>query len=191
MTIALQVRTTTTATDFQVRKLQKYFASFDVDGDGVIDMLDYTGMAQLYCEAYDVTPRSPTWRAMHEWALIVWRAIERRTGSLHPTKLTRDEWVSWMGSSEYADFVIHAAIPFSLMAFAIADADGDGRCNVAEMMAAQRRSGMNEAEIHRSFDVLDTDGDGFVTAEEFAQALDEFYFSDDPDAPGNLLAGDL
>jgi hypothetical protein len=96
-----------------------------------------------------------------------------------------------MGSAEYADFVVLAAIPFSVMAFSIADGDGDGRCDVHEMMAAQHRSGMSEDEIHRSFDMLDGDGDGYVAVEDFIQALRDFYFSDDPAAPGNFMAGDL
>lgn len=191
MATDLQVRTPTSATDIQVRKLHKWFASFDADGDGVIDVLDFTGMAQLQCEAYGIAARSDTWRRLHECAHVVWRAIEQRTGTLNRAKLTRQEWVSWMGSNEYADFVVGAAIPFSLMAFSIADADGDGRCDVNEMMAAQHRSGMSEEEIHRYFDRLDLDGDGYVTADDYAQALREFYFSDDPAARGNFIAGDL
>lgn len=187
----LQARMPTTATEVQLRKLQKWFASFDADGDGVIDVLDFTGMAQLYCEAYSVAPRSEAWRRMHGCAHVAWRAIEQRTGTANAAKLTRDEWVSWLGTNEYTDFVVRAAIPFSLMAFSIADADGDGRCEVDEMMAAQHRSGMSEEEIHRSFDMLDLDGDGYVTRDDFTQALREFYFSKDPDAPGNFMAGDL
>jgi Ca2+-binding EF-hand superfamily protein len=59
------------------------------------------------------------------------------------------------------------------------------------MMAAQRRSGLSEEEVRRSFDVLDFDGDGYVSAEDFVEAHRDFYFSDDPNAPGNLMAGDL
>ena len=185
-----QVRTAPT-TELQIRKLHKWFASFDADGNGVVDILDFTGMAQLYCEAYGIAPRSDAWRRMHGSAHVLWRALEQRTGAPNPAKLTLEEWVSWMGSNEYVDFILRAAIPFSETAFSLADADGDGRCNVHELMAAQHRSGMSEEEIHRSFDVLDLDGDGYVTAEGFTQAHVEFYFSDDPAAPGNLMAGDL
>jgi len=191
MVTDLPVRTPTLATELQVCKLHKWFASFDTDADGLIDILDFTGMAQLYCEAYEVPPRSDTWRRMHQSAHVAWRAIEKRTGGVNPAKLTLQEWVSWLGSHEYADFVERAAIPFSMTAFSIADVDGDGRCQVHEMMAAQHRSGMSGQEVGRSFDMLDTDGDGYVTADEFTSALREFYFSDDPDAPGNFIAGDL
>jgi hypothetical protein len=173
------------------RKLTRWFASFDTDGDGVVDLLDVTGMAQVYCEAYEIAPRSPTWRRMHEGAHMLWRAIERRTGAATPAKLTLEEWLSWPSTFEYVDFIERAAIPFSETAFGIADADGDGRCTVDEMMAAQHRSGMSRAEVDRSFDALDLDGDGYVTAEEFAEAHRDFYFGEDPDAPGNALAGDL
>jgi len=191
MATDLQVLTPVGASDFQVRKLHRWFASFDTDRDGVIDVLDFTGMAQVYCEAYDVPPRSDAWRRMHHHALIVWRALEQRTGAAQPAKLTRGEWVAWLGTSEYTDFILRAAIPFSQMAFSLADGDGDGRCNVYELMAAQRRSGMNEDEIHRAFDRLDQDGDGYVTEDDFEQAHREFYFSDDPSAPGNYLAGEI
>jgi Ca2+-binding EF-hand superfamily protein len=191
MVIDLRERVSAGPTDLQIRKLEKVFASFDADADGVIDVLDFTGMAQLYCDAYGVAPRTETWRKIHGCAHVMWRSIEQRTGTLHPARLTRREWVSWSTSHEYADFVVHAAIPFSMTAFSMADADHDGRCNVDEMMAAQRRSGMIEDEIRRSFDLLDSDGDGYVSAEEFARALNEYYFSDDPDAPGNSIAGDL
>jgi EF-hand domain pair/EF hand len=191
MATDLQVRTAASATDLRSRKLHRWFASFDTDGDGVIDLLDFTGMAQLYCEAYGIAPRSDTWRRMHESAHVVWRAIERRTGAPNPAKLTRQELVAWVGSNEYTDFVELAALPFSMTAFSIADADGDGRCDVYELMAAQRRSGMSEEEIHRSFDLLDVDGDGYVTADDFAQAHVDFYFSDDPAARGNYMAGEL
>jgi hypothetical protein len=191
MTIALEPRRRTRPSELQIRKLNKVFLSFDADGDGVIDMLDLTGMAQLYCDAYGVATRSDGWRRIHACAQVMWRAIEQRTGTLDPARLTRQEWIDWMASNEYADYVWQAAIPFSMAAFAMADGDGDGRCQVEEMSAAQRRSGMSEREIRWSFGLLDSDGDGYVTAEEFAQALEEYYFSDDPHAPGNSIAGDL
>ncbi len=191
MATDLRERTPTPASEFQVRKLNRWFASFDTDGDDVIDVLDFTGMAQLYCDAYGVPTRSDTWRRMHEAAHVLWRAIERRTGTLNPAKLTRQEMISWLGTAEYADFIERAAIPFSTTAFAIADADGDGRCNVYEMMAAQRRSGMSEEEVHRSFDLLDLDGDGYVTEDDFVEGHRDFYLGDDPTGPGNYMAGDL
>jgi Ca2+-binding EF-hand superfamily protein len=191
MTIALESRRRTKPSELQIRKLNKVFMSFDPDGDGVIDVLDLTGMAQLYCDAYDVPTRSEAWRNIHGCAQAMWRAIEQRTGTLNPAKLSRQEWIDWMGSTEYADYVALAAIPFSMAAFALADADGDGRCQVEEMSEAQRRSGMSEREIRWSFGLLDADADGYVTAAEFEQALEEYYFSDDPDAPGNSIAGDL
>ena len=191
MATELEVSSPLGPSDLQERKLTRWFASFDTDGDGVIDVLDFTGMAQVYCEAYDVPPRSETWRRMHHYALIVWRAIEKRTGAADPSRMTREEWLAWPGTSEYVDFIVRAAIPFSQTAFSIADADGDGRCNVYELMAAQHRSGMSEEEIRRAFDRLDLDRDGFVTTDDFERAHREFYFSDDPEAPGNYLAGEF
>ncbi len=186
-----ELRRPVPASDLMIRKLDRWFASFDTDLDGAIDLLDVTGMAQVYCEAYGIPPRSATWRRMHRAAHVLWRAIEHRSGAEVPTRLGRKELHAWAGTYEYVDFIERAAIPFSETAFSIADSDGDGRCTVDEMMAAQKRSGMSEQEVHRSFGVLDFDSDGFVTAEDFVEAHRDFYFSHDPQAPGNLMAGDL
>jgi hypothetical protein len=41
------------------------------------------------------------------------------------------------------------------------------------------------------FDRLDRDNTGGLTEEDLVQAVQEFYLSNDPDAPGNVLYGEL
>jgi Ca2+-binding EF-hand superfamily protein len=179
------------ATDLQRRKLEKVFGSFDVDRDGVINELDITSMAQIWCDTYDVVPRSESWLKIHGSAARMWRDMRGSTGRDGVKRVTKEEWVAWMGSPEFADFVERSAIPFSMAVFDAADSDRDGKITVEEMMAAQSKSGMSEAETRGAFDLLDTDHDGYVTGPEYVQAAREFYLSDDPKAPGNLIAGEL
>jgi EF-hand domain pair len=146
-------------------------------------------MAQVYCEAYGIPPRSAMWRRMHEAAHDLWRAIERRTGGEDPADAEGVALVA--GHLRVRRLHRAGGDSVSGTAFSIADAYGDGRCTVDEMMAAQRRSGLSEEEVRRSFDVLDFDGDGYISAEDFVEAHRDFYFSDDPNALGNLMAGDL
>lgn len=179
------------ATDLLQRKLEKVFGSFDIDQDGVIDQLDITAMAQIWCDTYDAAPNSEDWRKIHGAAATMWRDIRGSLTEDGTKKVTRQEWVSWSDMADFPEFVERSAIPFSMAVFDVADADRDGRITVEEMMAAQIKSGMTAAETRGAFDLLDTDHDGFVTADEYVQAAREFYLSDDPDAPGNSIAGDL
>jgi hypothetical protein len=106
-------------------------------------------------------------------------------------RVTREDWVHWGDEPEFPEFVEKSAIPFSMAVFGVADSDRDGRITVEEMMAAQIKSGMRPQETRAVFDRLDTDADGYVTDKEYVQAAREFYLSDDPNAPGNAIAGDL
>jgi Ca2+-binding EF-hand superfamily protein len=177
--------------ELRQRKLQKVFASFDIDQDGVIDEMDITAMAQIWCDTYDVAPRSDGWRKIHGHAHRLWHDIRGSTDSYGSKKVTREEWVAWGDEAEFVDFVESAAIPFSMAVFDVADNDWDGRITVEEMMAAQMKSGMSAEETRDVFGRLDTDQDGYVTRHEYIQAAREFYLSDDPNASGNLIAGAL
>jgi Ca2+-binding EF-hand superfamily protein len=179
------------ATAFQRRKLGKVFDSFDPDQDGVIDELDLTAMAQIWCDTYEVAPNTPAWRKIHGQAHKLWRGIQTSMDSGGVTRVTKTEWVARMEKPDFPEFVEKEAIPFSMAVFDAADKDRDGRITAEEMMAAQSKSGMSEQETRGVFKLLDTDNDGYVTADEYVQAAREFYLSDDPNAPGNLIAGDL
>ncbi|MBQ1056843.1 EF-hand domain-containing protein [Micromonospora sp. C32] len=178
-------------TELQRRKLEKVFASYDADGDGVIDGLDITAMAQIWCDTYGVAPYSPGWRRIHGAAARMWRGMRGSDGPDGEKRVTVAEWVAWADKPEFPEFVTNAAAPFSLAVFDVADADRDGRINHAEMFAAQSKSGMRSDDTQRIFDRLDTDRDGYLTSEEYGRAAHEFYLSTDPDAPGNVIAGEL
>jgi len=179
------------STELRRRKLEKVFGSFDVDQDGIIDGLDITAMAQIWCDTYEAAPMSEEWRKIHSAAARMWRDIRGETDLDGVKRVTRKGFVAWMAEPDFAEFVERAAIPFSLAVFDVADKDRDGRITMPEMMAAQSKSGMSEAETKAAFDLLDTDGDGYVSDAQYAQAARDFYLSDDPEAPGNKIAGDL
>jgi Ca2+-binding EF-hand superfamily protein len=72
---------------------------------------------------------------------------------------------------------------------AIADSDRDARLTRSEFVALMSGFGVREAESVRAFDAMDSDGDGLVTSQEFEQATEEFFTSDDPSSVGNALWG--
>lgn len=173
------------------RKLEKVYGSFDADRDGVIDELDITALAQVWCETYDLPPYSEHWRSVHLHAHRMFRAMPGRPNVEGVEQVTVEDWVAWGDDPGFADFVEASAIPFSMAVFAAADKDRDGRITATEMMAAQMRGGMSEEEARRAFTVLDTDRDGYVTTDEYIRAARAFYLSDDPAEAGNSIAGDV
>src|SRR5262249_23948604 len=74
---------------------------------------------------------------------------------------------------------------------AIADADGDGRLSPSDFRAFQGAHfpHLTEADANEAFAHLDTDDDGYLSAEEVVRAIIEYWSSSDPDAPGNWWMG--
>ncbi|WP_280406081.1 EF-hand domain-containing protein [Nocardia brasiliensis] len=175
----------------RMTKLRKLFSAYDVDQDGVMDELDVTALAQMWCDTYDLPPRSADWSSIHRQAHRMFRDMPGSLDADGDKKVTIDEWVAWGDHPEFQKFVENSAIPFSMAVFAAADKDRDGRINAQEMMAAQIKGGMSEEETNKAFALLDADGDGYVTTDEYIQASREFYLSDDPAARGNHIAGEL
>jgi EF hand domain-containing protein len=178
-------------TELRQRKLEKAYGSIDVDQDGVITALDVTALAQIWCETYDLPPRSADWFAIHAAGQKLFREMPGSTGPDGVKHVTAADWVRWGDDARFPEFVENTAIPFSMAVFDAADKDDDGKIDRAEMMAAQIRGGMSEVETKQAFGILDTDGDGYVTHDEYVRAARDFYLSDDPEAPGNSIAGEL
>ncbi|PXX70592.1 EF hand domain-containing protein [Nocardia tenerifensis] len=175
----------------RTKKLQRLFGAYDTDQDGVMNELDVTSLAQMWCDTYDLTPRSEDWNNIHRTAHRMFREMPGTVDTAGEKRVAMDEWVAWGDHPDFPRFVETAAIPFSMAVFAAADKDGDGRISAPEMMAAQIKGGMSEEETNKAFALLDTNGDGYVTSDEYIDALREFYSSDDPAARGNHIAGEL
>ncbi|CAM4472622.1 EF-hand domain-containing protein [Nocardia ninae] len=175
----------------RISKLRKLFGAYDVDQDGVMDELDVTALAQMWCDTYDLPPRSAEWNRIHRQAHRMFRDMPGSVDADGIKKVTVDEWLAWGDHPEFRKFVESSAIPFSMAVFAAADKDQDGRISMPEMMAAQLKGGMSEQETNKVFSLLDADGDGYVTTDEYVEASREFYLSDDPAARGNHIAGEL
>ncbi|MFE9577151.1 EF-hand domain-containing protein [Nocardia sp. NPDC006044] len=156
-----------------------------------MDQLDVTALAQMWCDTYELPPLSAEWSRIHRQANRMFRDMPGSVDADGTKKVNVEEWVEWGDHPEFPEFVETAAIPFSMAVFDAADKDRDGKITAPEMMAAQIKGGMSEQETNKAFALLDADGDGFVTTDEYVLASREFWLSDDPAARGNHIAGEL
>jgi Ca2+-binding EF-hand superfamily protein len=176
------------ATDLQLRKFEKLFENLDTDGDGVIDQADVDRLVQGWCAAFGVPPGSERWRQATARSNKLWQSLESRADADGDTVVGKQEWVA---AHEDPAFIENVAIPLAEANFDLADVDQDGRVALNEWMTAQSVVGLGQIEALEAFQLLDADGDGFITAEEHLAALHEFYRSTDSEDAGNLMAGRL
>ena len=173
------------------RKLMKSFGSLDFDQDGVIDKVDAVALAQLWCDTYELDPRSDHWRSIHRCAYTLLRDVPGEFDADGIKRISLEKWLAWGDDPAFADYVERIAIPFSVEVFTAADKDRDGLLTQADMMVAHLKADMLEEDSKLAFKSLDTDDDGYVSVNQYFEANREFYLSEDPAARGNYLAGHL
>ncbi|MFB9904141.1 EF-hand domain-containing protein [Allokutzneria oryzae] len=159
-------------TSLQQHRLTREFNRYDVDGDGTIDQTDIDGVVQSLCSAHRVVPGSPAWREITSRANRLWYDLIGHLDDDGDRTVSREEWVA---AHDRPGFIDAVAIPLARFAFEIGDADQDGRMSLNEWMISHTVFGSNQLEALESFQSLDEDGDGYVTADEHAAAVARFY----------------
>ena len=168
-------------------KLAVRFDQHDVDGDGYIEEDDYQKLGSLLSDSLnaDAAQRQAISAGLAEqWTQLHTLADTDRDG-----RISREEYITAMGSGIAADLeaLDRAVLQSSRAIVTAADSDDDGYLDLPdyERLAALLRI----EQAADGFALLDTDADGRLSIQEILTALVDFYTSDDPDSPGNLLFG--
>lgn len=180
--------------DLLKAKINHGFGHLDVDADGLLTEQDHVLMGRRAAEALGHAPDSPQEQRIVDAYLRVWHELHLPHIPGGGTSISREQFLASTGSLADDPRAARASVGVIAEAFlAIADTDADGRVSPGEYLAFQRGHfpGLTETEVAEAFEHLDTDGDGYLTAEEFTRACVEFWSSTDPDAPGNWWMGRL
>lgn len=178
--------------DLQERKLTRYFRVHDVDDDGRVARPDFERVVENVRMLHGVGENSPEHQALRDAYLQRWEALRASADADNDGGVDLDEWLAyWDGvladekryQAEIASVTDHL--------FELFDDDADGELGADEFCNFYGVYGLKSAEARQVFLDLDLDGDGVVTREELSEMADQFYRSDDPDAPGNGLFGPL
>jgi len=105
-------------------------------------------------------------------------------------RLTKDEFCTaydkLMAQPAQFDAVI---LGFVKTAITLWDSNKDGKVSEEEYKSYLLSVQVTEADAADAFHRLDLNGDGFLSREELFDNLKEYYFTDDPNAPGNWFFG--
>jgi Ca2+-binding EF-hand superfamily protein len=179
--------------DTHERKARHYFTLIDEDGNGLIEVNDFALRAQRLAESQNLAGEADR-AALRQQVLAWWNHICTVADFDGDARISLPEWKAYWhsiqrgverGNRDTLQTLVRAA-KGTLRAV---DRDGTGRVTPAEYadwLAAWGATGSEEA-----FQQLDRGGKGFLTEADFVVAVQEFYLSDDPAAPGNALYGPL
>jgi Ca2+-binding EF-hand superfamily protein len=178
-------------TDLQKRKLTVLFHLQDMNHDGYLARDDYEEYAQRLCAGLGLAPGSPEHDAMVAQTLAAWdNAVLSAFDRDGDNRISLQEHLASYDVS-LNDPVMHKQLvtQYATSVLKLWDRDGDGKLSGAEWVAVLGCYGVPDKTGRVSFEHLDRDRDGHLSTEEILKAVEEFYLSDDPDAPGNWLIG--
>lgn len=181
--------------DLQRRKASYYFDLIDQDDNGFIEARDFELRAERMAEARGITDEDDR-EALTERVMTWWEHLCAIADFDDDDRVTREEWETYWESIQAAinqggeaeEKTIQSLERAARGTFA-AITTGDGAITEDEYTEWLDAWGAKNSE--QAFHRLDRNGSGHLSETDLIEAVKEFYLSNDPDAPGNALYGEL
>jgi Ca2+-binding EF-hand superfamily protein len=177
-------------TELQRAKQVHYFNVLDYNGDGVLEKQDFVNVADRLSEMRGYEEDSSKRTAVRQEILRMWTNARALSGKEGKAQITLDDWLAHEQKVLDSSVLIHSYVQGIARAiFDILDGDNDGVISEQEYLQFFRsfRGDVDDGEL--AFQKLDQKDQGYLTRQQFLDAVTEFHLSDDPDAPGNWLFG--
>ncbi|WP_103349580.1 EF-hand domain-containing protein [Amycolatopsis sp. CA-128772] len=180
-------------TEIRDLKYRQWFKGADVDGDGSITRHDVRLMGERYIAARGTGQQIATARQLTEgldafWATVIAPMDQDGDGKVDLREMTEGFRRALADPALYAQQVGPVADCY----FDLIDLDGDDRVDQAEFAEIFGQAGnVSQEDCAAVFTALDLDGSGGMDRAEFHQALTEFFYGEDPNAPAAHLFGKI
>ena len=176
-------------TDFQQRKITRLFHLLDNDNSGFVDAADLDRVARNLAGAIGAKPGSRPYATLQARYGGLWRVVADADGN-SDGRVTLREWLKandeMLDSPARYDEVIGQLVD---QVFDLLDADHDGSVTVGEYSSWLAASHVTADVAEEAFRMIDLNADGIISKDELTHIFLDFYYSDDPQAPGNWLFG--
>lgn len=179
--------------NFLDRKIDICYTHGDQNGDGALEPADALALAARIVAYIGEPFGTPKAQRLFKSFETFWTHMSAKMDANNDGKVTPDEWRKGMRKAFAEDKrgFEEGFRPLAEAVFDLCDKDGNGQVSEREFHAFQRAFGSSEANSKLAFQKLDRDKSGHLSVQELLKAWEEYYTSEDPNAPGNWLFGDV
>ena len=177
-------------TEFQKKKLAVLYSMYDADKNGVIELADFYVLLDKYAEVRGWEPGSPEYEVLKSQLVSRWHTMQEAADTNRDNQISRSEWLVYIDNMLSSPATFDAEVTKIVAAiFAIFDLDGNGSLELEEYRQLYRATGIDEAFADENFGRLDLSNNGHISKEQHLELFRQFFYSQDPDSPGNWVLG--
>ncbi|MQY10857.1 N-succinylglutamate 5-semialdehyde dehydrogenase [Streptomyces sp. RB5] len=175
------------------QKIDTCFGHIDADGNGSLDREDLFTLGARLLAAFGEAATSPKGTRLMNGMVTFWDAVAAAADADGDGRLTPEEYRTGMKGAfiTSGEGFSQAFRPMLEAVCLLLDTDGDGGVDEKEFQVWQEVFRTAPQDRAAAFRALDTDGSGRLTVDELLTAMRQYYTSNDPSAPGNVLYGPL
>jgi Ca2+-binding EF-hand superfamily protein len=173
--------------EFRKRKVSAGFDQLDVDGDGYVGSSDIEQLVKNHGDAYGYSENTPEYADLERRTMAVWEQL-KQFDTDGDDRVSLAEYVAGFEAFMSQRETFMSGMTALVDAFYLmADRDNDGKITEEELVRHFRSWGHTEQQAHEAFPRLDRSANGAISKEEWMRSVEEYYFGEDPELPGNWL----
>lgn len=177
--------------DFQINKLTKLFGVLDLSHDNFLNRPDFDMAATRFLKVNNIPESFPKSKELHDMYIHLWEeCIQKPCDITRDGNITIDEWLR-ANRSVLETKVGHENIDFfGVCLYESLDVDHNKRITQEEFKVFHEVFDIYNAEITpQVFNILDANHNGTLSKDEIIEAVNQFFYSNNPKHPGNFLFG--
>jgi len=177
--------------EFLKKKTSFAFNKYDVSNDGVVTLSDFEEIAQKVAQKLGINPGSPEHNKITAAYRKIWDGYFKPADVDGDNKVVLEEYIKACERFIESPNARKIGTDWNKMLYDAIDLDGNGSIDEKEFSVFLTTIGSSEADAKIAFSHIDTDNDGFISREEFAQNSYDYHTSQDTQSPANWFYGSM